>query len=85
MKLIITIDTEEDNWSRYSATDNPVENIERIVPLQQLFDEFGVRPTYLVDYPVATNPKSVSVFKRILEEGKYEIGMHCHPWNTPLQ
>ena len=83
MKLIVTIDTEEDNWSRYSATENPVTNIERIVSLQRLFDEFGVMPTYLVTYPVATNLRSVEILKRILDEGKCEIGMHCHPWNTP--
>lgn len=83
MNLVITIDTEEDNWGRYSATDNPVENIERIVPLQKMFDEYGVRPTYLVTYPVATDPRSVAILKRILDEGKCEIGTHCHPWNTP--
>ena len=83
MKLIITIDTEEDNWDRYSATDNPVSNIDRIPALQSLFDEFGVRPTYLVTYPVAANPRSVEILKRILDEGKCEIGTHCHPWNTP--
>jgi hypothetical protein len=83
MKFIITIDTEEDNWSRYSATINPVSNIERIVPLQELFDEYDVRPTYLITYPVATHPRSVEILKRILDEGKCEIGMHCHPWNTP--
>ena len=83
MKLIITIDTEEDNWKSYSATDNPVSNIESIPTLQKLFDKFGVRPTYLLTYPVATNPRSVEILKRILEEGKCEIGMHCHPWNTP--
>ena len=83
MKLIITIDTEEDNWARYSATDNPVTNIERIPALQRLFDKYGVRPTYLVTYPVATNPRSVEILKKILEDGKCEIGTHCHPWNTP--
>ena len=67
MFLVITIDAEEDNWSRYSATDNPVSNIERLIPLQQLFDEFGIRPTYLVSYPVATNPRSVEILKTILK------------------
>jgi hypothetical protein len=83
MDLVITIDTEEDNWNRYSATDNPTTNIERIVSLQKLFDEYDVRPTYLITYPVATNPRAINVLKRILEEGKCEIGTHCHPWNTP--
>jgi hypothetical protein len=83
MKLIITIDTEEDNWANWSATDNSVENIERIIPLQKLFNRYGAKPTYLISYPVASNPRSVEILKRILEEDQCEIGMHCHPWNTP--
>ncbi|MFO7728311.1 MAG: hypothetical protein R6X11_08275 [Desulfonatronovibrio sp.] len=83
MKFVVTIDTEEDSWNRYSATKNSVQNIERIVGLQELFDEFGVRPTYLVTYPVAVNPASVQILSNIHKQGKCEIGMHCHPWNTP--
>lgn len=83
MKLIITIDTEEDNWQNYSSSRNPVTNIERIVQLQHIFDKFRVKPTYLITYPVAMNPRSVDVLKEILDTGKCEIGSHCHPWNTP--
>ena len=83
MYLVVTIDTEEDNWARYSATDNPVANIEELIPLQRLFDRYGVRPTYLISYPVATHPRSVAILKGFLDQGKCEIGMHCHPWNTP--
>lgn len=83
MNLIITIDTEEDNWQNYSPTRNPVTNIERLVPLQQIFDKFRAKPTYLITYPVATNPRSVGILKEILDTGRCEIGSHCHPWNTP--
>lgn len=83
MDLVVTIDTEEDNWDRYSRTDNPVENIRKIERLQRLFDRFAIKPTYLVTYPVATNPASVAILKGIMDEGKCEIGTHCHPWNTP--
>ena len=83
MKYVISIDTEEDNWGKYSTWDNPVKNIQRLVPLQQLFDRYGARPSYLISYPVATNPTSVAILKKLLDEGKCEIGMHCHPWNTP--
>ncbi len=48
-----------------------------------MFDEFSVVPTYLVTYPVATNRESVEILKDILQRGKCEIGMHCHPWSTP--
>ena len=83
MKLILTIDVEEDQWSAYSVENNTVENIERIVPLQTLLDRFGVRPTYLITYPVATKARSVEILRRIHDDGKCEIGAHCHPWNTP--
>jgi len=83
LNLIVTIDTEEDNWSRYSATDNPVTNIEKLIRLQHMFDRYQVRPTYLISYPVATNLRSVEILKRFFGEGKCEIGTHCHPWNTP--
>ncbi len=83
MKLIITIDTEEDSWDGYSTTGNTVRNIERVPALQEMFDGFGVRPTYLVTYPVATDATAVSILKAVLDRGACEIGAHCHPWNTP--
>ena len=83
MKLIITIDTEEDNWEDYNSTGITVSNISKILFLQELFDEFNVKPTYLITYPVATDEKAVSILKEIMEEDKCEIGAHCHPWNTP--
>ena len=83
MKLIITIDTEEDDWSKYKQTGSSVENISRIPRLQRLFDDFDVKPTYLISYPVANDTKSVAILKEILQDNRCEIGTHCHPWNTP--
>jgi hypothetical protein len=83
MKLIITIDTEEDKWDDYGLKDYTVNNIDRIDVLQQLFDNFNIKPTYLVTYPVATNDRAVSLLSSILKAGKCEIGTHCHPWSTP--
>ena len=83
MKLVVTIDTEEDNWGSYSPTDYSFKNIERLPALQALFDQYSVQPTYLITYPVATNEKSVRIMSDLLKEGTCEIGTHCHPWNTP--
>lgn len=83
MKLIVTIDTEEDNWGSYNPSGNTVENIGHIPELQELFDRYDVKPTYLLTYPVATDDKSVSLLRGIMERGGCEIGTHCHPWNTP--
>jgi len=82
-KIFITIDTEEDNWGDYKATVATVENILALPRLQSLFNDYGVVPTYLVNYPVASQPQSVEVLSSFLKEGVCEIGTHCHPWNTP--
>lgn len=82
MHLAITIDTEEDNWSDYASA--PVlSNIERLPDLQKLFDRYGVTPTYLISFPVATDRNSISLLRKIMEDGRCEIGAHLHPWNTP--
>ncbi len=83
MKLIITIDTEEDGWGNYVPTGHALKNIRKVPGLQDIFDGFGVSPTYLVTHPVATDDFSISLLKGILDGGRCEIGSHCHPWNTP--
>ena len=83
MKLIITIDTEEDDWGAYKYSRNALENIKKISVLQKIFEEYKVIPTYLITYSVANNVESAVLFKKILGMGRCEIGAHCHPWSTP--
>ncbi|WP_224981894.1 polysaccharide deacetylase family protein [Geomonas agri] len=83
MLLVITIDTEEDNWGGYTDRCYSLENLKQIHKLQTLFDRYGMRPTYLINYPVATDPLAIELFSDLLSRGKCEVGMHCHPWNTP--
>lgn len=82
MSLAITIDVEEDNWSNYDS-DPVLSNIAKLSELQKLFDKYHVKPTYLITYPVAIDMKSVSLLRKIMEDGRCEIGTHVHPWNTP--
>ena len=83
MYLVVSIDTEEDNWGEYDNVTASAENIKVLPVLQSVFDEFSIIPTYLITYPVATNKESMHILRNIYESGKCEIGMHCHPWNTP--
>jgi len=83
LKLIITIDTEEDNWGNFISKGYTLENLKMIPVLQDLFDKYGVKPTYLITYPVATDESSIKTLKVIHADGRCEIGSHCHPWNTP--
>lgn len=81
--LLVTIDTEEDEWGQYDRPRYHVSNLRRLVALQQLFDEFDVRPTYLITQPVADSPEAQDILAPILQRGACEIGAHCHPWNSP--
>jgi hypothetical protein len=83
MYLIISIDVEEDNWGSYDPLEYSVENLRKVPVLQEIFDRFEVTPTYLVNYPVASDPWAAKLFSRYAQLGRCEIGMHCHPWNTP--
>lgn len=81
--LLITIDTEEDEWGQYNAPRYQARNIGRLNEIQELFARFGVTPTYLVSYQVACNEEAVRVLDRLAGSNQCEIGAHCHPWNTP--
>jgi len=49
----------------------------------RVFDRFGIIPTYMVDWPVATTPAAVATLRRLLDAGRCEIGAHLHPWVSP--
>lgn len=82
--FIITVDTEGDNlWSLKEGEKIKTENSKYILRFQELCEKYEFYPTYLVDYEMAQVDKFVEVFKQKASEGKCEIGMHLHAWNTP--
>jgi len=86
INFLVTIDTEEEReWgSDYlDHTHYTVENIKWLAPLQELFDKHGVRPTYLIDYPVAVDKNAADILKNFRLNHGAEIGAHLHPWVNP--
>jgi hypothetical protein len=81
--LIVTIDVEEDDWGVYKPAGHHLTNIRFLRELQKLFDSYKIRPTYLIDYPVAADETHREFFKALHSSGRAEIGAHLHPWNTP--
>ncbi len=82
-RLIISIDTEEDNWGDARSGRYPVTNIRQLLELDtEVFALFDAHVTYLITTPVATTQESVDVLQSLLKRGRAEIGAHCHPWNT---
>jgi peptidoglycan/xylan/chitin deacetylase (PgdA/CDA1 family) len=82
--VLVGIDTEaDDQWTAEGRQRLSVRNAERLPALQALFEEFGVRPTYVVTYEMATRPESRDVLRALHAGGRCEIGTHLHPWTSP--
>lgn len=47
------------------------------------FADRGVALTCMVDYPIATDPASVAILARVVEDGRSEIGTQLHAWVNP--
>ena len=84
--LTVVVDTEEEfDWSQPFSRSNTSTQSIAAQPLahQRVFDKHGVVPTYVIDWPVVSNPAAVKVLKALMLEGRCEIGTHLHPWVTP--
>jgi peptidoglycan/xylan/chitin deacetylase (PgdA/CDA1 family) len=84
MHLLVGIDTEGDNqWDAAARANQTFENIYALPRLHALFARHGVRPTYVITYPVATDARSAEVLRGLRERNDCEIGAHHHAWETP--
>jgi len=84
MFLLVGIDTEGDNqWDAAARAEQRFENIYALPRLHALFARHGVRPTYVITYPVARDDASAHVLRELKRGGDCEIGAHHHVWETP--
>lgn len=83
--LAIVVDTEEEfDWQKpFDRSSTSTQSIPAQDKAHAIFDQFGLVPTYVVDYPVATSPAAAKYLRRLVDRGLAEFGTHCHPWVTP--
>lgn len=83
--MMVIIDTEEDfDWSRpFKRFHNSTASVKGQLKAQNIFEKFGITPTYVIDYCIATDPYSISFFKELYGDGHCSIGAHLHPWVNP--
>jgi hypothetical protein len=83
--LFVVVDTEaEFDWAKPFARElTSVSAMDDIGRGQAVFDAYGLRPIYVVDYPIATQARGYAKLRAIMERGGCEIGAHLHPWTTP--
>jgi hypothetical protein len=84
-ELLVVVDTEEEfDWSKpFSRANVATNSIPAQARAHEVYDRFGLVPTYVVDYPVATDEEAVRFLRGLRDAGKAEIGAHLHPWVTP--
>ena len=83
--LVVIVDTEaEFDWEahgpRRAVGVNSVKFQDRA---QQIFDRYGVRPTFVLDYPVSSTPEAYEFIREVHRAGACEIGAHLQPWDNP--
>ncbi len=83
--LWVVVDTEaEFDWNRpFARTLTDVTAMDDIGRGQAVFDRYGLRPIYVVDYPIASQPRAFGPLRQIMERNGCAIGAHLHPWTTP--
>ncbi len=84
-RFIITVDTEEEfDWSApLDRRRHSVATVPALRKFQQFCEGFGVVPTYLIDFPVATSSLTTEALGKAVAEGRAEIGVQLHPWVNP--
>jgi hypothetical protein len=84
-RFLVTVDTEEEfDWSAPFTRDrHSMTHIASIDRFQLLCDNHGVRPAYLIDYPVANDDRAVNLLGTYAKQGRADIGVQLHPWVNP--
>jgi hypothetical protein len=84
-KLVVVVDTEEEfDWSQpFSREKTSVKAMRHIQRVQDIFDEFHIKPVYVIDYPVASQPDGFLPLREIYQSDRCLIGAHLHPWVNP--
>lgn len=83
--LITTVDAEEAfDWGRpFTRSATSVTAMRSLHGAHRVFERYGVVPTYLVDFPVASQDAGRAPLRELLQSRLCEIGAQLHPWVSP--
>jgi len=86
-QLLVVIDTEEEfDWkAEPDAFEDRVTAMDCIDRVQDIFNDYGIQPCYVIDYPIASKVQGYRKLRDYAEQGLCEIGAHLHPWVNPPQ
>lgn len=84
-RFIVTVDTEEEfDWDApLDRHKHSLVTVPALRKFQQFCETFGVVPTYLIDYPVASSPHAPEAIGEAVSQGRADVGVQLHPWVSP--
>ena len=84
-RFLVTVDTEEEfDWSKpFDRFDHGLSHVPLLARFQEFCQHNGVAPVYLIDYPIARDPRVVEALGPAVAAGAAEIGVQLHPWVSP--
>ena len=83
-RFLMTIDVEEEFvWTEYSRDRHVVRGADALAEFHEGFHALGIKPVYLLSYPVLLDKNFRRLFRTILADGAGELGVHLHSWTTP--
>ena len=83
--LAVVVDAEEEfEWAQpLTPQHRTTVSIRAQRNAHTLFAYYGIKPIYLVTYPLAAEDNAIGVLREYLAAGACEIGAQLHPWVTP--
>lgn len=84
-RFTIFVDTEEEfDWSApFSRDPGGTSHMAAMPVAHARFAAHGVPLTWLVDYPIATCPRSIEILRDLIADRRSAIGTQLHPWVSP--
>ena len=84
-RFTVFVDTEEEfDWDApLDRKSHGVAHVAALPEAHRRFAERGVPLTYMVDYPIATDPAGIDVLRAALADGVSAVGTQLHPWVNP--
>ena len=83
--LFVVVDCEaEFDWSKpFDRLQTGVTAIQSVGRGQAVFDRYGLRPVYVTDYAIVSQPEGYLPLRAIHDRGGCALGAHLHPWINP--
>ncbi|MGH7074801.1 MAG: glycosyltransferase [Stellaceae bacterium] len=84
LSLLVTVDVEEEfGWTEFDRHRFVVRGAEALRAFHDDCGTIGVKPVYLLTYPILVDPAFRRFFEEVQADASGELGIHLHSWTAP--